>query len=62
VALPVYVVFRERGQFRHAQAGIEERPDDELLDMGLTGIGQTVGFIPRERFPFVLVRPGCVPQ
>jgi hypothetical protein len=54
VVLPVEVVFGEVGQFRHPQAGIQERPDDEFFCMGVAGVGQSVGFIRGERFPFVL--------
>ena len=55
VVLPVEIILGEVGEFRNSEACIQERPDNQFLFMGLTGIGQPIGFILGEGFPLVLV-------
>ena len=45
VILPVEIVLPEIGQFGDPQAGIQQRPNDELFLMGPAGIRQASGLI-----------------
>ena len=54
------------GELRHAESGIEERPDDESLLVVFTDVRQTGGFVLGEGLALVLVwywkellGPGC---
>jgi hypothetical protein len=60
VALPINVVFGELRQLRDSEAGIQERPDDELLRMRLAGVGQPRGFVLRQGFAFELIRHALI--
>ena len=60
--LPVDVVLREASQLGDPQAGIKERPDHELLQVGGAGVGQAVGFVRGQGFTLVLVGHGGLPR
>lgn len=55
VSMPIEVVFREARQLRDTKARVEERPDQELFQVRLAGIGQVVGLVLGKRFAFVSV-------
>lgn len=53
--LPLNVLARETGEFRHAQTGVEKRPDDELLAQRPASIDEQVNLARVEGFAFVLI-------
>jgi hypothetical protein len=55
VVLPVEVISGEVGQFRHSEPSIQQCPYDQFFFMGLTGVGQPVGFVRGKGLSFVLV-------
>src|SRR5262249_49563529 len=57
VVLPVDLGAFQAGELRHAHPGVEERPDDEPLDVGLAGVREPVRFVRGRRLALVLIAP-----
>ncbi len=53
--LPLDTLRRHAAEFRHAEAGIEKRPDDQLLLRRPAGIAEKIGLLIPEGFPDVSV-------